>query len=307
MKKHPPLHVRPMLATLVDSPFRKKSWVFEEKYDGYRILARKDGGPVRLFSRNDNDRTETFAPIARALEALSNRAFFLDGEAVVFDRHGVSRFQLLQQGRTEPVYALFDCLFESGRDLRQEPLAMRREALERLIGGAQGLRLSRRLSSDGLAAFRQARRRGFEGIVGKDESSPYVPGRSRFWLKVKVHQEEEFVIGGYTPPEGSRTHFGSLLLGAFRGKELVFVGKVGTGFANRTLVDLARRFRPLVRSKPAFANPPREKGAVWLEPLLVAQIGFQEWTADGKLRQPRYLGLRDDKSAREVRLPEGSP
>ena len=296
-----------MLATLVDAPFRKEGWVFEEKYDGYRILARRDGERVRLFSRNDNEKTAAFAPVARALEALPHRAFLLDGEAVAFDRHGLSRFQLLQQGRAAPVYAVFDCLFENGRDLRREPLAKRREALERLLGGAPGLRLSRRLSSDGLAAFRQARRRGFEGIVAKDSGSPYVSGRSRLWLKVKIHQEEEFVIGGYTPPEGSRTHFGSLLLGAFRGKQLVFVGKVGTGFAGHVLVDLARRFRPLVRSKPAFASVPRVRGAVWLKPVLVAEIGFQEWTADGKLRQARYLGLRDDKSAREVRLPEGGP
>ncbi len=293
-----------MLATLVDEPFRREGWVFEEKYDGYRILARREGERVRLFSRNGNDKTAAFAPVARALEKLPDRAFLLDGEVVAFDRRGVSRFQLLQQGQAEPVYAVFDCLFAGGQDRRREPLAKRRVVLERLLARADGLRLSRRLSKDGLTAFRQARRRGFEGVVGKDEASPYVSGRSRSWLKVKALQEEEFVIGGYTPPEGSRAHFGALLLGAFKGKTFVYVGKVGTGFAARTLVDLSRQFSPLKRPSPAFVNPPRDKTAVWLEPRLVAQIGFQEWTEDAKLRQARYLGLRDDKPAREVVLPE---
>lgn len=303
MRQRPPRFVPPMLATLVNEPFRRDGWVFEEKYDGYRILARGEGGHVRLFSRNGHDKTSSFAAVARALEHLPEKAFLLDGEVVVFDRRGVSRFQLLQEGKTTPVYAVFDYLFAGDRDLRREPLSARRAALERLLSRDGGIRLSRRLSADGIAAFREARRRGFEGIVAKDESSPYVSGRSRLWQKVKVHLEEEFVVGGYTPPRGSRSHFGALLLGAFRRENLVYVGKVGTGFSERTLSDLWHRFRGLIRRDSPFADPPREKGAVWLAPRIVVEIGFQEWTADRLLRQARYLGLRDDKAARDVTLP----
>ncbi len=294
-----------MLATLVDEPFDRPGWVYEEKYDGYRILAYKEGDRVRLMSRNDKDRTSTFAGIAEAIGRLPDETLLLDGEAVAFDRRRVSRFQLLQQGGARATFAVFDCLYRNGRDLRREPLAQRRRELESVLGGRpKGLVLSRRLASNGLAAYRSARRRGFEGLVAKESASPYEERRSRRWLKVKVHQEEELVVGGYTPPRGRRAHLGALLLGAYRGKDLVFVGKVGTGFSQRTLAALAKTLRPLVRAKPAFVNPPREKGAVWLAPKLVAQVAFQEWTADARLRQPVFLGLRDDKSPLEVRLPE---
>ena len=302
-----PIRVRPMLATLVDEPFDRPGWVYEEKYDGYRILAYKEGGRVRLMSRNDKDRTATFAGIAEAIGRLPDETLILDGEAVAFDRKRVSRFQLLQRGGATATYAIFDCLYRNGRDLRREPLADRRRQLEdALRRPPSGLLLSRRLDSNGLAAYRSAKRRGFEGLVAKDAASAYEERRSRRWLKVKVHQEEELVVGGYTPPRGARSHLGALLLGAYRGKDLVFVGKVGTGFSDRALAELAKTFRPLVRAKPAFSNPPRERGAVWLAPKLVAQIAFQEWTADARLRQPVFLGLRDDKSPLEVRLPEAT-
>ena len=154
-----------------------------------------------------------------------------------------------------------------------------------------------------MTAYREAARRGFEGIVAKNASAPYEERRSPEWLKVKVHQEEELVIGGFTPPRGSRRHLGALLLGAYRGRNLVFVGKVGTGFTDAILEDLSKRLKPLVRKASPFAAPPREKAAVWVAPRLVAQIAFQEWTADEKLRQPVFLGLRDDKKPEECRLP----
>jgi DNA ligase D-like protein (predicted ligase) len=201
------------------------------------------------------------------------------------------------------VYMVFDCLYVDGEDLRAEPLRARRRALEGAIRGALHLFPSRRLSDDGFRAYEEARKKGFEGLVGKDEAAPYVEGRSTKWLKVKVKQQEEFVIGGYTAPGGSRTHFGALLLGAYEGPALRYVGKVGTGFTQARLADLHRRFQRLVRAKPPFVDPPRERGAVWLSPQLVAQIAFQEWTEDRKLRQPVFLGLRDDKEARECRLP----
>ena len=290
-----------MLATLVDAPFDAPGWVYEEKYDGYRILAYKEGGRVTLLSRNAKDKTDAFADVAHAVARLKPRTLLLDGEVVGFDPQLVSRFQLLQQGGVPLVYMVFDCLWKDGRDLRGEPLAVRRKALESAIK-TPGLFASRRLPDDGRAAYDEAKAKGCEGIIAKDPSAPYVEGRSTKWLKVKVHQEEELVIGGYTPPAGSRTHFGALLLGGYARGALRYVGKVGTGFTHRSLADLYRRFRPLVRSTPAFVDPPREKGAVWLAPKLVAQVSFQEWTGDKKLRQPVFLGLRDDKRPEECVL-----
>jgi bifunctional non-homologous end joining protein LigD len=293
-----------MLATLVHEPFHYPGWVYEEKYDGYRILAYKEGNRVTLYSRNAKDRTESFSVIARALEALPDRSLLLDGEAVAFDRKLVSRFQLLQQGEVPSLYAVFDCPYRNGRDLRNEPLPARRAALAEAIGDTDFLFPSRRLESNGLKAYKTAARKGWEGLVGKDSSAPYIEGRSTKWLKVKIKQEEELVIAGYTTPAGSRTHFGSLLLGAYSGTDLHYVGKVGTGFTQKTLAMLHAKFQPLVRKTPPFVDPPRIRGATWLAPKLVAQIQFQEWTHDWKLRQPVFLGLRDDKSPAEVVLPE---
>ncbi len=292
-----------MLATLVDEPFHRKGWVYEEKYDGYRILAYKEGKEVTLLSRNAKDRTGTFPDIARAIAGLPDRALLLDGEAVAFDSKLVSRFQLLQQGEAT-VYAVFDCLYRNGRDLRNEPLPVRRAELVAAVDDVERLFPSRRLDANGEKAYETARRRGYEGVIAKDASAPYIEGRSTKWLKVKAKQEEEFVVGGYTAPAGSRTNFGALLLGAYRGKDLHYVGKVGTGFPQKTLSELHRRFQSLVRVASPFAAPPREKGATWLAPRLVAQIAFQEWTDDQKLRQPVFLGLRDDKKPSQVRLPE---
>ena len=295
-----------MLATLVAEPFDKPGWVYEEKYDGDRILAYKEGARVVLLSRNGKDRTGRFPKIAAAIAALRPTTLLLDGEVVVFDRKRVSRFQLLQQERGEPVYVLFDCLFANGRDLRREPLAARRTALEETVPAKGVLRLSHRLAANGLAAYKLARRRGYEGLVAKDLSSRYVGERSRFWLKVKVHQEDEFVVLGYTAPEGSRKYFGALLLGAYEHGTLRYVGKVGTGFDARTLATLYKEFQPLVSREAALADPPRERAITYLRPRLVAQISYQELTADRKLRQPVYLGLRDDKRARDVTLPRAA-
>jgi bifunctional non-homologous end joining protein LigD len=302
-----PFRVKPMLATLVDKPFHRPGWVYEEKYDGYRILAYKEEKRVTLLSRNGKDRTESFADVAKAVATLRDRTLLLDGEAVAFDRRLVSRFQLLQQGEVPVVFAAFDCLYRNGRDLREEPLRTRREILETAIGGTDRLFASRRMGPDGLEAFRLAQKKGFEGMVAKNGASVYVERRSREWLKVKVNQEEEFVIGGYTAPAGTRTHFGALLLGAYRGADLRYVGSVGTGYTQKTLASLHRGFQPLVRKTPPFTDPPRIKGATWLAPKLVAQVAFHEWTDEAKLRQPVFLGLRDDKRPGEVVLPEQFP
>jgi bifunctional non-homologous end joining protein LigD len=303
-----PFRVKPMLATLVKQPFDKPDWVYEEKYDGYRILAYKEGVRVTLLSRNANDRTETFSAVARAVAKLPGRALLLDGEVVAFDSKWVSRFQLLQNSKTEPSYAVFDCLYKDGRDLRAEPLSRRRAAMEEVMGETVGKRgrifPAARLARNGLKAFDAAQKKGYEGVVAKDSSAPYVAGRSNKWLKVKVHQEDEFLIVGYTAPEGSRKHFGALLLGAhYRGK-LHYAGKVGTGFNQESLARLHRMFKPLVRENPAVVDPPREKDVTYLAPRLVAEIAYGELTADRKLRQPVFLGLRDDKRPQDVTLPE---
>jgi bifunctional non-homologous end joining protein LigD len=302
-KDRVPFRVKPMLATLVRKPFHEPGWVYEEKYDGYRILAYKEVDRVTLLSRNGNDRTATYGSVARAIQKLRARTLLIDGEVVAFDKKHISRFQLLQEGSAPTAYAVFDCLYSEGRDLRHEPLETRHRAAASAIDKADGLMISRRLADNGLEAFKTAKKKGYEGVVAKDLSSPYIEGRSSKWLKVKVHQEEEMVIGGFTKPEGSRTHFGALLLGAYENDNLRYVGKVGTGFNENTLAALYQTFKPLVQSEPPFIDPPREKDVTYLKPKLVAQISFQEWTADRKLRQPVFLGLRDDKRPQEVRLP----
>ena len=298
-----------MLATLVDEPFSREGWVNEEKYDGYRGLAYVNK-TVRIFSRNEKLLTAGFPEIAGVLGKLPGAPFVLDGEIVAFDGRGVSRFQLLQRRELgesiRPVFAAFDCLARGGQSLLAKPLSERRAALESIVPEGEGAVIrSRRLPADGLKAYDLARRRGWEGIIAKREASIYRPGiRSRDWLKVKVRKESEFVVGGYTAPGGSRAHFGALLVGLYDGESLRYTGKVGTGYSEKILADLAARMRPLRTVRSAFRDPPREKGATWVKPNLVAQLAFAEWTADGRLRQPVFLGLRKDKKPRECRWSE---
>jgi bifunctional non-homologous end joining protein LigD len=298
-----PDRVRPMLATLVDAPIDRPGWIAEEKYDGIRLIARKDGRRISLVTRNDIDRAADFPGVVAAIAKLPAPTLVLDGEVVIFDEAHVSWVTLLQRrdGEGEPVYVAFDCLHARGEDLRRRPLGERRERLEREVRVGGALAIARRLPGNGSQAYEAARRLGLEGIILKDEASPYEEGvRSRAWLKVKLRNEEEFVIGGYTAPAGSRAHFGALLVGAWDRDRLRYAGKVGTGFTERTLAELSRRFRPLVRPTSPFADRVPERGATWLEPTLVAQLAFTERTRDGKLRHPTFLGLRDDKSPREV-------
>src|SRR6267142_1814170 len=276
-----PFRVSPMLATLVPRPFHKPNWVYEEKYDGIRILAYKEGNKLSLITRNDVNRVSDFPNLAAAIRHLKSSTLLLDGEVVVFD-----------------------CLFANGRDLRAEPLSVRRKSLRNAIKSGNLLLIAERLAENGLQAYRVAQRRGFEGVVAKDASSPYVEGRSRYWLKNKIRKEEEFIIGGYTAAAGSRKYFGALLLGGYKKGVLRYVGKVGTGLDEKTLSSLFHKFKPLVRKESPFVPPLRMKNATFLSPKLVAQISFTEWTSDGKLRQPAFLGLREDKSPQEVVLRE---
>ena len=294
-----------MLATLSKDIVTGPEWVYEEKYDGIRAVAYRDDDSLRILSRTGQDLTAGFSGVADALRELPDRDFVLDGELVVFDAGGVSRFQLLQRRgidpRTRPVYAVFDCLRSEGRDILRKPLAQRRERLKELVLARAGrLMRSRRLPRDGERAIETAREKGWEGVIAKIATSAYEPGvRSRAWLKVKVRGESEFVIGGYTPPQGSRAEFGALLVGLYDRGKLRYTGKVGTGYTQETLRDLGARLKKLRSDTSPFDPAPRIREAMWVKPRLVAQLAYAEWTADGKLRQPAFLGLRSDKTPEE--------
>jgi bifunctional non-homologous end joining protein LigD len=294
-----------MLASLSKDMVTGAEWVYEEKYDGIRAVAYRDGERVRLLSRTGQDLTAGFPGVVEALRKLPDPDFVLDGELVVFDKSGVSRFQLLQRRgvdpRTRTVYAVFDCLRSQRKDVLGRPLEERRKRLLELIPKRAGpLMPSRRLPRDGERALATAREKGWEGVIAKIASSPYEPGvRSRAWLKVKVRGESEFVIGGYTPPQGSRTELGALLVGLYDAGKLRYTGKVGTGYTQETLRDLGTKLKDLRTETPPFDPAPRVPGAIWVKPRLVAQLAYAEWTADGKLRQPAFLGLRTDKKPEE--------
>jgi len=296
---------RPMLATLSKEIVDGPEWVFEEKYDGIRAVAERKGQRVRLWSRTGQDLTAGFDDVVGAIQSLPDDDLVLDGELVIFDRAGVSRFQLLQRRgidpRVRPVYVVFDVLRARGRDVTGLPLEERRARLLKLIPRRAGpLMPSRQLRADGARALARARENGWEGVIAKRRGSVYDAGiRSRDWRKVKVRGEAEFVIGGYTPPQGSRTEFGALLVGLYDGPRLRFVGKVGTGYNSETLRDVGAKLRRLRAERSAFDPAPRIREASWVKPELVAQIVYAEWTADGKLRQPAFLGLRTDKKPRE--------
>lgn len=295
-----PFRLSPMLASPAAEPFNNSNWIFEEKYDGVRMWAYKEGKKVTLISRNAIDRTSRYPSIAQAVKALKQRTLALDGEIIALDSKKVSRFQLLQNGKGRLQFAIFDIVFANGKDLRRKMLSERRTVLEKVISPSKQLLLSARLANDGVKAFEIAKHRGFEGVIAKNLCSIYVEGRTHEWLKIKAHQEDEFVIGGYTRPAGTRNYFGALLLGAYSAGKLRYMGKVGTGFNEMTLRSLHQKFQPLIRIKSPFSTEVRERNATFLSPELVAQISYTEQTNDAKLRHPVYLGLRDDKSAKEV-------
>jgi DNA ligase D-like protein (predicted ligase) len=294
--------MEPMKAVLTDERFSDTGWIFERKLDGIRCLAFKDGDAVRLRSRNDLSLNGRFPEIAAALERDPATDVILDGEIVAFDGAQTSFARLQQRGeRPTPVFFyVFDILRAAGEDVTAEPLRERKALLRRSLAFADPIRLTTHRNRDGEAYFAEACRKGWEGLIAKRADAPYTHGRSRDWLKFKCSAEQELVIGGYTAPRGSRTDLGALLLGHYADGELRYAGKVGTGFTRATLRDLADRLAPLRRDRSPFADEVRVRDATWVEPRLVAQIGFSEWTRDGRLRHPRFLGLREDKAARDV-------
>jgi bifunctional non-homologous end joining protein LigD len=297
-----PDRVEPMKAVLTDKPFSDPGWIYERKLDGIRCVAIKGGGRVRLVSRNGLSLDARFPEPAAALAGDPADGFVVDGEVVAFDGPRTSFARLQQRGEREVAVFLylFDLLHLAGHDTTALPLRARKRLLHGALSFAGPIRLTPHRNREGEKLFREACRRGWEGLIAKRADSPYVHGRSRDWLKFKCSAEQELVIGGYTAPRGARTELGALLLGYYDDGRLRYAGKVGTGFTQATLRDLAERLAPLRRDDSPFADPVRERDVTWVEPRLVAQVGFTEWTRDGRLRHPRFLGLRDDKAAEEV-------
>jgi bifunctional non-homologous end joining protein LigD len=303
-----PMPKRPeaMKATLSTNVFDDPGWIVERKLDGFRCLAFRDGGSVALESRNYLSLNDRYPEVAEALERNACKRFVVDGE-VVGTAHGKSSFEALQQRGHDPgvriAYYVFDVLWLDGEDLRGRPLVERKALLRKALRFGEGtVRWTpHRHAAQGEAHLADACRRGWEGLIAKRADSTYQGKRSGDWLKWKCSAEQELVIAGYTAPKGSREAFGALLVGYYDGDKLRYAGKVGTGFDQRELRSLAEQMAPLERDASPFdAGDPPARGTTWVEPKLVAQIGFTEWTRDGSLRHPRYLGLRDDKPAREV-------
>jgi DNA ligase D-like protein (predicted ligase) len=293
-----------MKAVLTDERFSDPNWIYERKLDGVRCVAIRSGGKPRMLSRNDLSLNERYPELADALAAEPCERFAVDGEVVAFAGRQTSFATLAQRRqRYVPVFLYaFDLIWLDGHDLRELPLRSRKRLLRRALEFKGGVRLTPHRNEHGEAFFEEACRKGWEGLIAKRADSRYISSRSRDWLKFKCERGQEMVVGGYTAPRGSRTELGALLLGYYRGGELRYAGKVGTGFDRATLRELGAKLRRLRRETPPFADPGsiRERGVTWVEPRLVAEVGFSEWTRHGRLRHPRFLGLRFDKSPREV-------
>jgi bifunctional non-homologous end joining protein LigD len=322
-----PRFIEPMKPRLLDEPPTAGDWSYELKFDGIRACAVKDGSKVNLMSRNENELRSRFPEVADAVKKLSIQECVIDGEVVALDEEGRSSFQLLQaleiEDRKAPVrFYVFDLLQLNGRSLIKLPLIQRKELLAKVCEGVgDPIRYSGEIVGEAKPLLAEVKRRGLEGLIGKQRNSVYEPGRrSGAWIKLKCVNEQEFVIGGYTPPGGTRKYFGAILVGYYKGKRkegdsrLLFAGKVGTGFTEKTLSILYKKFQAERRNDCPFADLPSKQGGkwvqgitpgemrkcTWIKPVFVCQIKFAEWTRDGKLRQPVFLGLREDKKAGEV-------
>jgi bifunctional non-homologous end joining protein LigD len=316
-----PRFIPPMKPRLLEAPPTVGDWMYELKFDGIRLIAVKNGEKANLISRNENELAARFPEVAEAVRALPIGDCVIDGEVVALDEKGGSSFQLLQaremEGRQSPIYYyVFDLLQAAGKSLTSLPLERRKALLSMLCeNAAEPIRFSGEIGGDPHVLLREVKRLGLEGVIGKQRGSIYEPGRrSGVWIKLKCVNEQEFVIGGFTPPQGARKYFGALLVGYYEKKRLLFAGKVGTGFDTKMLSSLHKRFRSEKRNDCPFADLPSKQGRQWVQgitpammrrcewinPVFVCQVKFAEWTRDGKLRQPVFLGLREDKKPTEV-------
>jgi bifunctional non-homologous end joining protein LigD len=296
--------VDPMLATLTDTYFSDPEWVFEPKVDGVRCLALKNGEVVHLMSRNKLAMNGRYPDIVTAVSTLEVDKAILDGEIAVVSG-GISRFQSLQRhllgGRGSPTYFVFDAPLLADCDITRLPLLARKQLLARVVRPAPMLELVSYREQFGETYLEQACEQGWEGLIAKRASAPYVNGRSREWLKFKCTKEQEFVVGGFTDPQGARVGLGALLVGYYEDGNLRYAGKVGTGYNSQLLRLLRERLTKLQQKESPFLDKPAaRKGVHWVRPEMVVEIGFSEWTRDGRLRHPRFLGLRDDKKAPQV-------
>ena len=308
-----PQFVTPQLATLVGAPPQGGQWVYEVKHDGYRMLARVEKGEARLFTRSGKDWTAKLPHLAAALAKSGVDGSWLDGEIVVPGPDGRASFQRLQNafeaGRdAEIVYYVFDAPFLCGQDQARLPLLERKRRLERKLKASRTVRFSTHLEGGAAEVLARACELGLEGLIGKQAESVYTAGRTKTWIKLKCRQRQDFVIGGYTAPRGSRSGFGALLVGFYDGDgRLQYAGRVGTGFDEARLADLARRLSALKRADAPFANPPREKGVTWVRPTLVCEVAYAERTNEGILRQASFMGLRADMPAKSVGEEKAQP
>ena len=316
-----PRFIEPMKAKLVDEPPKHGDWIYELKFDGFRAIGVKIDKKVSLISRNEKTLDARFPEIVNAMKNLPVRECVIDGEIVALDEEGRSSFQLLQalemEGRKSPLrFYVFDLLQLDGKSLLQLPLEERKQLLTKLCESVgDPIRYSGEIGGDAKSLLAEVKRRGLEGLIGKQRKSVYEPGRrSGAWIKLKCMNEQEFVIGGYTPPAGSRKHFGAILVGYYEDGSLKFAGKVGTGFTAKTLSILHKKFLEEERDDCPFVDLPAKQNGKWVQgitpsmmkkmhwvnPKFVAEIKFAEWTRDKKLRAPVFLGLREDKNAHEV-------
>jgi bifunctional non-homologous end joining protein LigD len=301
-----PKPLQPMLATLVDAPFDKPDWVYETKWDGFRLVARIENRSVTLYSRSGLIVSDNYKPIAKALEKMKKDAV-VDGELVAIDDRGVSRFQLLQNALRASAnlhYCVFDVMFLAGKDLRDLPLVERKQRLKAVLPKDGLLIYSEHWPERGKRLFKEAQKLGLEGIMAKRAQSRYLSGaRSKDWLKIKTGKRQEAVVVGFTVPRRSRQYFGALVLAVRDRDAWRYVGHVGTGFSHAMLEELHGKLWPLRTAKSPFAQRVKDESATtWVKPKLVAEVKFTEWTSAGEMRHPAFVGLREDKRPVDVVL-----
>lgn len=303
-KQEMPHKVKPMLATLAEQPFNNENYLYEIKWDGYRAIAEIEKRDVRLYSRNNQDFSEKYSLITEELADIEHDCV-LDGEIVALDSQGNAKFQLLQDygmhRKAQLMYYVFDILYLDGYDLRNVPLLERKKLLKEILNETSHIKYSDHIDTQGIELFKAAKAKNLEGIIAKRKNSTYTSSRSDDWQKIKNIQMQEAVICGYTEPKGSRKEFGALILGIYENKEWRYVGHTGGGFDEKKLVSIKQILKPLIRKKSPFTiEPATNAPATWLQPKIVCQVKFSEWTNEGIMRQPVFLGIRDDKKAEEV-------